>query len=50
MRKYGSSNVWKYFNDTFDYLPISALIDSKPYSIQIIYFVSMAALLQRYML
>jgi len=28
MRKYGSSNVWKMFNDSFDYLPISALVDS----------------------
>ena len=27
-RKYGSSSVWKLFNDTFDYLPLSAIIDS----------------------
>lgn len=28
IRKYGSSNVWKLFNDTFDFLPISAVVDS----------------------
>jgi len=27
MRKYGTSNVWKYFTEMFDYLTISALID-----------------------
>lgn len=26
-RKYGNSNVWKYFNDTFDYLPLGAIIE-----------------------
>jgi diadenosine tetraphosphatase ApaH/serine/threonine PP2A family protein phosphatase len=26
-RKYGNSNVWKYFNDAFDYLPLGAIID-----------------------
>jgi len=29
LRKYGNSNVWKYFTDLFDYLPLSALIESK---------------------
>jgi len=28
-RKYGNSNVWKYFNDAFDYLPLGAIIDGK---------------------
>lgn len=28
MKKYGSSAPWKYFNDTFDYLPLGALIDN----------------------
>lgn len=27
-RKYGNSNVWKYFTDSFDYLPLTAIIDS----------------------
>lgn len=26
-RKYGNSNVWKYFTDAFDYLPLTALIE-----------------------
>ena len=26
IRKYGNSNVWKYFTDLFDYLPIAALL------------------------
>lgn len=26
-RKYGNSNVWKYCNDLFDYLPLGAIID-----------------------
>ena len=25
LRKYGSANVWKYFTDLFDYLPLTAL-------------------------
>ncbi|XP_049852363.1 serine/threonine-protein phosphatase 2A catalytic subunit beta isoform-like [Schistocerca gregaria] len=28
-RKYGSANVWKYFTDMFDYLPLTALIDTR---------------------
>jgi len=28
-RKYGNPNVWKYFTDLFDYLPLTALIDNK---------------------
>jgi len=27
LRKYGNSNVWKYFTDLFDYLPLTALVD-----------------------
>lgn len=26
-RKYGNSNVWRYFNDTFDFLPLGAIIE-----------------------
>jgi hypothetical protein len=29
LRKYGNANVWKYFTDLFDYLPLTALVDSK---------------------
>ena len=28
MRKYGNSNVWKYYTDLFDYLPICAVVDN----------------------
>eukprot|EP00698_Gefionella_okellyi_P007039 TRINITY_DN1715_c1_g2_i1.p1 TRINITY_DN1715_c1_g2~~TRINITY_DN1715_c1_g2_i1.p1 ORF type:complete len:306 (-),score=51.02 TRINITY_DN1715_c1_g2_i1:29-946(-) len=27
IRKYGNSNVWKYLTDTFDYFPLTALVD-----------------------
>ena len=29
LRKYGNANVWKYFTDLFDYLPLTALVDSQ---------------------
>jgi hypothetical protein len=29
MRKYGNSNVWKYFTDFFDFLPLTALVDNQ---------------------
>ena len=29
LRKYGSTNVWQYCTDVFDYLPISALIENR---------------------
>jgi len=29
MRKYGNASVWKYFTDLFDYLPVTALIESQ---------------------
>merc|ERR1711939_280142 len=29
LRKYGNANVWKYFTDLFDYLPLTALIDQQ---------------------
>lgn len=28
-RKYGNANVWKYFTDLFDYLPLTAVVESK---------------------
>ena len=29
MRKYGSLNIWRYLTESFDYMPLSALIDEK---------------------
>ncbi|KAI4813984.1 hypothetical protein KUCAC02_003202 [Chaenocephalus aceratus] len=29
LRKYGNANVWKSFTDLFDYLPLTALVDSQ---------------------
>ena len=29
LRKYGNANVWKFFTDVFDYLPLTALIDNQ---------------------
>jgi len=29
LRKYGTPNVWKYFTDLFDHLPLTALIENK---------------------
>ena len=31
LRKYGNPNVWKYFTDLFDYLPLTALVDGQVY-------------------
>jgi serine/threonine-protein phosphatase 2A catalytic subunit len=31
LRKYGNPNVWKYFTDLFDYLPLTALIEDQVY-------------------
>lgn len=28
LRKYGSSNVWKYFTDLFDYFPLTAVVNN----------------------
>ncbi|KAJ3587761.1 hypothetical protein NHX12_011358 [Muraenolepis orangiensis] len=32
LRKYGNANVWKYFTDLFDYLPLTALVDNQGYN------------------
>lgn len=29
LRKYGNANVWKFFTDLFDYLPLTALIEQQ---------------------
>jgi serine/threonine-protein phosphatase 2A catalytic subunit len=28
-KKYGNTNVWKYFTDVFDFLPLTAIVDNK---------------------
>ena len=28
-RKYGNANVWKYFTDIFDYLPVTAVVENQ---------------------
>jgi diadenosine tetraphosphatase ApaH/serine/threonine PP2A family protein phosphatase len=29
LRKYGNPEVWKYFTDLFDYLPLTGLVENK---------------------
>lgn len=29
LRKYGNANVWRFFTDLFDFLPLTALIDNQ---------------------
>lgn len=33
MRKYGNPNVWKYFTDLFDFLPLTALIETQIFTL-----------------
>ena len=33
VRKYGSANVWKLFTDLFDYLPLTALVENRIFSL-----------------
>jgi len=33
VRKYGNANVWKYFTEVFDYLPLTALVENKIFSL-----------------
>jgi serine/threonine-protein phosphatase 2A catalytic subunit len=33
LKYYGSSNVWKYFTDLFDYLPLSIVVDDKVFCV-----------------
>jgi hypothetical protein len=33
LRKYGNANVWRYCTDIFDYLSLSALIDSRVFCV-----------------
>ena len=51
LRKYGTADVWKYFTDLFDYIPITALIENQvskedmvcPYSLRCRYSACTAA-------
>lgn len=29
VKKYGNTNVWRYFTDLFDYLPLSAVVGNQ---------------------
>ena len=31
--KYNNTNVWEYFTDLFDYLPLSTLIDNETFCV-----------------
>ena len=42
LRKYGNSNVWKYFTDLFDYFPLTGLIDNQ---VSLFFFLAPQALL-----
>lgn len=33
IRKYGNANVWKFFTEVFDYLPLTALVEGKIFSL-----------------
>jgi serine/threonine-protein phosphatase PPG1 len=33
MRKYGTANVWRYFTDMFDHLPLSASVENRIYCV-----------------
>ena len=33
LRKYGTANVWKYFTDLFDYLPLTAVVENQIFAL-----------------
>ena len=39
LRKYGNANVWKYFTDLFDYLPLTALVDSQVILLHLLFII-----------
>lgn len=42
-KKYGSTAVWRLFNDAFDYLPLAATVNRIPINMQAVCFVSTEA-------
>lgn len=36
LRKYGNANVWKYFTDLFDYLPLTALVENQACALKLL--------------
>lgn len=37
LRKYGNANVWRYFTDLFDYLPLTALIENQVSGLRVLF-------------
>jgi len=37
LRKYGNANVWRFFTDLFDFLPLTALIDNQVRLLSLVY-------------
>lgn len=33
LRKYGNANVWRYYTDLFDYLPLTAIVDNQIFAL-----------------
>ena len=48
LRKYGNANVWRFFTDLFDYLPLTALIDNQVRSLIFLISPCPTSLLSRY--
>ena len=33
LRKYGNANVWRYYTDLFDFLPLTAIVDNQIFAL-----------------
>lgn len=33
LRKYGNANVWRYYTDLFDFLPLTAIVDGQIFAL-----------------
>jgi diadenosine tetraphosphatase ApaH/serine/threonine PP2A family protein phosphatase len=49
LRKYGNANVWKYFTDLFDYLPLTALIENQVCSLVMLHWYELVILFCLYL-